>query len=215
MAINLNPQTLALLPLSSLGPVVELDFKIDESLFQSEVKELNSFWRSYNPRKNIKRYGLSLTSLDGNDSGIPDLDSIKEFNKENGTNYIESDFKVPTKSYHKISALSSALHYFKEDLGRSHLIRLDQGGHFPPHRDAYIEPSCFRILIPCTNCEKDQFVFLLENKRVELTPWRAYYIDTRLEHSVFSFVDNSVQVVLNVMLSPETVAKALNKVKIK
>ena len=42
------------------------------------IEELNNNfdWVKYNPRKNINREGLSITSLDGGLSGKPDLDSL-------------------------------------------------------------------------------------------------------------------------------------------
>ena len=49
--------------------------------------EENFEYIKYNPRKDINRYGLSITSLDGGLSGRPDLDSLYEYNKENNTNY--------------------------------------------------------------------------------------------------------------------------------
>ena len=48
---------------------------------QEVMKDLEDFseeWKPYNPRKKIAREGLSVTSLDGGLSGIPDLDSIRE-----------------------------------------------------------------------------------------------------------------------------------------
>ena len=53
----------------------------------------------YNPRKPIDRWGLSLTSLDGGMTGIPDLDSLFEYNKEHNTSYVEKDFIVQTAAY--------------------------------------------------------------------------------------------------------------------
>ena len=45
------------------------------------INELNSNfkWVQYNPRKNIDREGLSITSLDGGLSGYPDLDSLYDY----------------------------------------------------------------------------------------------------------------------------------------
>lgn len=209
------PKTDMLFPLISLGPVIELDFSVDSSKFESELDGLASKWRPYNPRKNISRYGLSLTSLNGDDSGVPDLDSLKEFNQANSTNYLESDFKTPTEAFQKLTALHPVMNFFEGHLGRSHIIKLDSGGFFPPHRDAYIEPSCFRIFIPCQNCQKDQFVFLVNDKQVIFEPYKVYFIDTRLEHSTFSFANHSTQVILNVAVSEESVLKTLKKVKIR
>ena len=47
--------------------------------------EENFEYVKYNPRKDINRYGLSITSLDGGLSGRIDLDSLYEYNKEHNT----------------------------------------------------------------------------------------------------------------------------------
>ncbi len=208
-------QTQILEPLSSLGPIVELDFKINASRFEAEMTQLEARWRPYNLRKKISRFGLSLTSLNGEIEGNPDLDSLTEYNFENHTNFVEKDFSKLTDSAFKLLTLQPLFKFFENNLGRSHLIRLNAGGHFPPHRDAYINPTCFRIFAACSNCEDDQFVFLINKTRVQIRPWQVYFIDTRLEHSVFSFCDNSVQLVLNIFLNEKTVLDVLKKVKIK
>ena len=55
---------------------LNLNFSVD-----GIIKELekNYKWVRYNPRKNIERYGLSVTSLDGKMTGIPDLDSFYDY----------------------------------------------------------------------------------------------------------------------------------------
>ena len=50
--------------------------------------EENFDYVRYNPRKEIDRWGLSITSLDGGLSGTPDLDSLPNYNKENNTQYL-------------------------------------------------------------------------------------------------------------------------------
>ena len=61
-----------------------------------EWTEENFEYVRYNPRKNVDRWGLSITSADGGLTGRPDLDSLKEYNKEHGTNWLEDSFNVPT-----------------------------------------------------------------------------------------------------------------------
>ena len=65
------------------------------------LKEVKDFeFEQYNPRKDIPRSGLSITSLDGTLNGI-DLDSIVEYNKENDVHYTDLDFNTVTDVYHK------------------------------------------------------------------------------------------------------------------
>ncbi len=88
-------------------------------------------WHRYNPRKEINRWGSSITSSHGENTGIPDLDSLYEHNRDHGTSYREGDFRTLTpsgKQYFEFLTESF-------DLGRSHFIRLGAGGYFPFHRD--------------------------------------------------------------------------------
>ena len=84
--------------LLSFGDVIELRLQCNVSKLLDNIKPFD--WKQYNPRKQINRYGLSVTSLDGSMNGI-DLDSIAEYNKENNTSYNEASFQTFTEVYHK------------------------------------------------------------------------------------------------------------------
>ena len=188
--------------IASLGSFFELDASVRQAQFVEDIKKFGADWRPYNPRKNYSRKGLSITSLDGGISGVPDLDSLREYNRENGTEYTEGDFVRPTPVFQALSSVRSLLDRFAPHLGRSHLIRFGSGGFFPPHRDEYgINASCFRILALCQRCERSDFVFMLGDRRLPLRAGGIYFIDTRLEHSVFSFVEDCTVMVLNVQLN--------------
>lgn len=137
-------------------------------------------WKRYNPRKEINRWGYSLTSLDGGIIGIPDLDSIYEYNKINGTNYSESDFKVLTPEGQKFSFLTE---FF--DLGRSHLIKLGAGGYFPYHRD--LGPEVFRVVYCIQSCGPHNFVWIQDGRVLQLQDHNWYYINTKKVHATFAF----------------------------
>ncbi len=137
-------------------------------------------WVKYNPRKDIQRWGVSLTSLDGDTKGIPDLDSLHEFNKLNGTNYSEIDFKIPTKYFQPFEFMPELF-----DLGRSHVIRLGTGGFFPFHRD--FDPNVFRLVYTIKGCDENNFVWIQNNQILKLADSSWYYINTKMIHSVFSF----------------------------
>src|SRR6056300_469298 len=118
--------------ITQYGNFIELDVTTDA---EKLVAWANDFeWVKYNPRKDVNRWGLSLTSLDGGLSGIPDLDSIYEYNKENNTNYGERDFVVKTPAYY-YNSLQTLIDPIEQHIFRSHIIRLDPGGFFPAHRD--------------------------------------------------------------------------------
>lgn len=196
-----NTDSSLLLHLTSLGDIIPLDFCLDVNKLKQQLKNFDNDWKTYNPRKQNNRQGLSITSLDGGLSGIPDLDSLFEYNKKHNTNIKEADINVKTPVATDISVIQPLVDMF-DTLGRSHFIRLNRGGFFPPHRDGKIlGVTCFRVLTMCHNCDRGQFKFIYEDKVIALEPGRPYVINTRKEHSVFSYVDNSVQLVLNVPLT--------------
>ena len=127
--------------LLAYGSFIQLKNKISGPTF-IEWTENNFDYVKYNPRKKIERYGLSITSLDGGLSGIPDLDSLLEYNKENNTNLEEENFDVPTPVYEQSNELQRFVEPYKEHLFRTHILKLDPGGFFPKHRDYF--KDCFQ-----------------------------------------------------------------------
>lgn len=203
------------LHLSSLGDIVPLDFYLDIKHLKKELSQFEGDWKQYNPRKSNNRQGLSITSLDGKLSGVPDLDSLFEYNRQHNKNITEADINVKTPVASNISVIQPLLNTFAT-LGRSHFIRLNKGGFFPPHRDGKILGiTCFRILTMCHNCTSNDFVFLYEGKRISLQPGRPYFINTRKEHSVFAYVDDSVQCVLNVPLTEDNYKCVIKHLEVK
>ena len=84
--------------LTAYGTVVETQFRLNNPHKYVKWTEENFDYVRYNPRKDVNRWGLSLTSLDGGTNGIPDLDSLYEYNIDHGTKYTERDFVTPTKA---------------------------------------------------------------------------------------------------------------------
>jgi len=192
-----------ILHLANLGDVVPLSLVVDIEQTKKELQYFNNEWKQYNPRNNINRQGLSITSLDGQLSGVPDLDSLLQYNLLNNTKLKEVDINVKTPVAEKIKSIKPLLDKF-DTIGRSHFIRLNKGGFFPTHRDSKIlDINCFRVITLCHNCNKDQFVFIYEDKVLDLKPGIPYFINTRKVHSVFSYVDDSVQCVLNIPLTEQ------------
>lgn len=184
---------------STFGDVIELDFPAWNIHATAPVLDTSDEWKTYNPRKPNKRFGLSVTSLDGGYSGVPDLDSLIEYNKVNGTNLGESQFSHRTPIVDSISELPVLLDSFKT-IGRCHFLRLDAGGFFPPHRDngSQLPSHTFRVIVPLMNTSYRDWKWLQEDKTVRLETGKTYCINTSKEHSVFSFVDNCVLFVMNV-----------------
>ena len=98
--------------ITQYGDFIRLGFNFDSKTYIKWTEE-NFDYVKYNPRKPIARYGLSLTSLDGGLSGIPDLDSLHEYNQENKTNYEEKDFNVYTDAYIKNENIKKFLYPFE------------------------------------------------------------------------------------------------------
>ena len=100
--------------LLSYGDLIPLKLTCNAQKLMLQIKGYE--YLKYNPRKDIPRYGLSITSLKGELDGI-DLDSIKEYNKENNTNYDELSFKEFTQVYHVSSEIQKIVKPFKEHIG--------------------------------------------------------------------------------------------------
>ena len=108
--------------LTTYGDQVKLNIYQNPNIILEGLIQFDDNWTKYNPRKNINRWGLSVTNLDGNLGPGPDLDSLYEYNKENNTNISESSFTVPTPVYDIVA------HYcdpFKEWLFRPHILKLN------------------------------------------------------------------------------------------
>lgn len=183
------------------GTFIELKSKIDGQKLVKWTEENFEYVR-YNPRKNIDRYGLSITSLDGSLSGIPDLDSLYEYNLENGTTYQENDFTVPTDVYKNNKELQELLLPWKDYIFRTHIIKLNPGGYFPPHRDFFgLNIDSFRLISPLVNA----CPFVLEDKLLRMREGNMYFIDTAKVHQLFnSNTDPSYWLVVNVKLNKES-----------
>jgi len=188
--------------LLSFGDLIPLKLKCDVKKLFDETEEF--VYLKYNPRKDIERYGLSITSLDGSLNGI-DLDSIKEYNKENNTEYDELSFNKFTEVYNVSSEIQKIIEPFKNHIGRSHILHLAEGGYFPPHRDlpVYVEQqNSLRVLVPLKGCNPPDMYFMYEDKPLHFEHGRAYFLNTNKSHNLFSFKD-SYMLVLNIKTSEE------------
>ena len=186
--------------LLSFGDLIPLKIRCDVKKLFNEVKDFK--YLQYNPRKDIKRYGLSITSLDGNIDGV-DLDSIKEYNKENNTEYDELSFQTFTSVYYESQEIQKITEPFLGHIGRSHILYLPEGGYFPPHRDlpVYVEQqNSLRVLVPLKSCNPPDMYFMYEDKPLHFEHGRAYFLNTNKAHNLFAFKD-SYMIVLNIKTS--------------
>lgn len=200
--------------LSQYGTQAELDITADAD-FIVHFTEDNFDYVRYNPRKDINRWGLSITSLDGGLSGRPDLDSLYEYNKENGTQYSELDFNIKTEVYKQCKPIQEILAPWKDDIFRTHILKFGPGGFFPPHRDmphTRFNPAEYRLIMPLRNCNPPYFNFVMEDKILRWDVGRLYFLDTLKMHYLFnSGFNDSYWLVANVKLSEETVTETLKR----
>ena len=180
---------------------------------QEVMKDLEDFseeWKPYNPRKKIAREGLSVTSLDGGLSGIPDLDSIREYCIKNQVILGEHSFNQETPV---ANIVRTYLDPFKGHVGRSHFIRMGKGGHFPPHRDdRRASVNNMRLFVPIKDCNPPKTFFMLDREPLYFDHGRAYFINTCMEHTLFSCYP-SLFLVMNVAVNEETVKTLLNNMQ--
>ena len=194
--------------LSEYGDVFEMKkdfYKPDEFVKWTEE---NFEYVRYNPRKDVARYGLSITSLDGAVSGVPDLDSLYEYNKEHGTSYREYSFTVPTPVYEHVE-LKNTIELFEEDMFRTHILRMDPGGFFPPHRDMRdLKFEAFRLIVPLKEVNPPNVNFVVDGKIINWVPGKMYYVNTAKVHYLFNgCFSPSYWLVLNVKTSKRSVEK--------
>lgn len=181
--------------LISLGNHYPLDIRFDSYLINKELQPIEAFWRPYNRSKPMhRREGLSLISLNGETDGLIDLNSLREYHLQTGIYYDELSFRQPTPLWPSLTSITQQLEALKPSLGRSHLIRFQEGGFFPPHRDL---GSAFR-LISVLNCSSDSLHFCLDTSILQLTKGQLYFVNTRLTHSLISYTNNATILVLNV-----------------
>lgn len=180
---------------------------------QEVMKDLEDFseeWKPYNPRKKIAREGLSVTSLDGGLSGIPDLDSIREYCIKNQVILGEHSFNQETPV---ANIVRTYLDPFKGHVGRSHFIRMGKGGHFPPHRDdGRASVNNMRLFVPIKDCNPPKTFFMLDREPLYFDHGRAYFINTCMEHTLFSCYP-SLFLVMNVAVNEQTVQTLLDNMQ--
>jgi hypothetical protein len=191
--------------LLAFGDKIKLRISCNPEKLLDEIKDFP--WHRYNPRKEINRYGLSVTSLDGQLGGI-DLDSLYEYNKLNNTNYNELSFKTKTEVYHKSKELQKIIQPLDPWVCRTHVLKLSRGGYFPPHRDwlrTNLQES-FRLIMFLRDCIPPSLYFIYDGSLLNnLKQGKMYFLNTNKEHSLFSFSDEAMMLVINLECTEESI----------
>jgi hypothetical protein len=196
--------------LLSLGDFFPLRININLAEFDKEINNYQHWYSPYLERKDIKnnRFGICLSGLEG--ARPSDRASIPDAIKKAGRIVREADFKYPTEALEAFKSLHPITKLFPE-LGRSFIIKLDEGGYFPIHRDAkWIFRDTFRIVVFLKNSSSGTFSWELDGKKIQIEEGRTYYMNTRLLHHTFSTFSNSTHLILNIPLNLSNVLKVLS-----
>ena len=166
------------------GNHIELRDRIDQKKLLEEIKPFENDWHQYNVFKpEIKRYGLDIINESGELVPGPAVNSLIEWNKRYGTEWGETDFTETTPVYDASEEIQKLINPIKNFAVRTHILKLPQGGFFPPHRDnCWKEQDTFRLIVPLTNPNPRPFRFILEDKTLYWNLGKMYAVNTTLEH---------------------------------
>lgn len=183
--------------LLSYGDIIPLKPSCDPEKIRNEISQFN--FSQYNTSKlEIPRRGLSITSLDGSLNG-PDLETL------NGSEYDEGSFTTLTEVYYQSSEVRKLVDPFLPHIARSHFLNIKKGGFFPPHRDELsAEQQYMRVIVPIYHFNPPFMYFIHNDKVTHLSQGQAYFVNTNIQHSVFSFSNSSLMVILNLICSEES-----------
>lgn len=190
--------------LTNLGHTAKLKFKINEHNVLEQLTKFENNWCPYNQKKDTvnNRWGLPITSHTGDVMDNYHLNSFGYMQKYHDVEMKEENFTTPTEVYHSIPDLKNLVDTFSPDIGRVHLLRVDTGGFFPPHRDfPGVAPEHFRLLCVFGKCKPENFVHMLDGKPMYPDPGYLYFVNFQLDHSVFSFTDGLYALILTVKLT--------------
>tara|TARA_B100001057_G_scaffold497547_1_gene601966 strand:- start:16566 stop:17213 length:648 start_codon:yes stop_codon:yes gene_type:complete len=185
--------------LCNMGNTIKLKWKINEHEVLTQLEQFKDNWCPYNVKKdaNNNRWGLPITSHSGDVMDNYHLNSFGYMQKYHDVEMKEENFTTPTEVYNKIPELAKLVDAFAPDIGRVHLLRVDQGGFFPPHRDfPGVGPEWMRLLLVFGKCKPENFVHMLDGKPMYPDPGYLYFVNFQLDHSVFSFSDGLYALIL-------------------
>ena len=186
--------------------------KINLDQVEKELKPYEDKWQEYLPRpgRTNDRQGLSVIGLPGD---LPwDSISMPESTARTGGMKLKNkDFNEPTQLYYDLKSLHPLLGQFLP-LGRSALVRLQEGGWFIPHRDnPQITRGTFRIIMFLSKeCASDSFRFELGGQHRPIVPGTTYVIATQKMHQTHAYKNNSIHLVVNVLKTWDNVLKVVS-----
>jgi hypothetical protein len=172
--------------------------KFNSGKLLDDINQYADEWKPYNVKKPNNRWGLSITSLDGKLSGIPDLDSLSEYNNRHGTTLTNHDINTYTNVYSTSLELQKIIEPWKPWLGRCHYLKLNSGGFFPEHYDINKLDYTYedvRLVGFVNRNSKDTMKFIYEDTVMNVKEGSLYYFNASKRHSVFSMSDDCIMLV--------------------
>ena len=198
------------LQLQALSDFEPLEFQIDYGQFKKEMEPWEDKWVPYLRREGISndREGLLLVGLEGDTPS--DSLSIPEARRRTGKPLLEMDFTTPTDLFNDLTSLHKILNYWKP-LGRSMLVKTNQGGWFPPHKDhPLLTRQCFRVIAFIgPNVDHESYEWHMNGKTWPIKQNQSYYVDTRKTHRTHSWANDSIHLIMNVPKTWENVIKLM------
>ena len=200
--------------LTTYGDIWKLKIREDPNIVLEKLKQFDNDWYPYNSRKDVSRWWLSITNLDGVFGPGPDLDSLYELKHGQDQTHHENDFNVPTAAYDIVSNFCDP---FKEWLSRTHILKLSAGGYFPDHIDNRGPAiDSFRLLVPLQTANASEGgYFIFDNQIINWDYGNIYFVNTCKRHTAFNTNEefDHIVLVMNVRLTWESV-RAVTKLLI-
>ena len=206
----------ALSRLFTMGDWLQFKTHINTQKLLKEIEPFKDDWKPYNLRNPNNRFGLSITSLDGGLSGIPDLDSLLQWNDIHETNITNHDIKTYTPVYEQSSEIQRIVEPWKPWLGRCHLLKMNKGGYFPEHYDINKTDYSYdeiRFAGFVSKCDKQNFKFIYEDTVQNVRDGELWYFNANKRHTVFSTTDDAIMIVFCLKFDEHLFQKVIEEYK--
>ena len=205
-----NEDTQAMTRLSMMADWQEFP-GFDAQKMLREIEPFKDYWKRYNPNRPNNRWGLSITSVDGGLSGVPDLTSLKHYEEETGIRLTNHDITTPTLVWEESEEVQKVLEPWKKWVTRCHFLRMDRGGFFPDHFDINkLDPTYDEIrLTAFVDVNEYDFKWIYDDKVIKKNSGSVWYFNANKRHSVFSTKDGMIIMVICLAWDAELFAKMM------
>ena len=199
------------LQLSMIGDWERLKFDIDYKKFIEDEKNMEHWYRHFQPKKGIlnDRESILLYGLKGDKPTEPT--GLSQIYAKLGYIPNESEFKFPTEAKEKLTCCKEIFDYFG-DWGRCFLIKLNAGGFYPHHRDHWLLHRDTIRLIAFIGNASDKLEWELDGRIRQFQPNSLYYVNTAKLHKLSAWKHNCDMVVFNLPKTWDSITKLLYKV---